>query len=243
MSNFIKEGITRDDFTNNIIKMLDNDKTSVGFVNFLLKQLTQQSGPSLGKNSHLLCHDKDSTLRCPDWQKYREEIANKIVSSLDDNYKYSGKKDKDNLKKIVLLISKKAAQYYKTSGNDAFINTLFQQLNKNQSGVLRSLSTLEYKQIGNYSSYVKEHLIPSTLFVKELINMIKSDNFSNFNNYANQMVQVNLSKEDDQKLKIAGYNTSMPSGWKWGDNPWTRYKNAGINLSTIQNIETGKSVK
>ena len=42
-------------------------------------------------------------------------------------------------------------------------------------------------------------------------------NFSNFNEYADQILQINLSKEDDDKLNKAGFKTSMPSGWKWGD--------------------------
>ena len=224
----------RDDFRDHLIKMLNG--TSLKFIDFLLKQLTQQSGA--GKNSHLLCLDKESSDRCSNWKDYRTqiEIAASIAAGLDDDYKYRGSKNKEKLKELVLKIAEAAASYYSKSGEGKFIDTLFQQLDKNQNGILRSLAKIEYKQEGDFNVRKKEHLIPTNLFRKELVNMVKSNNFSNFNEYADQILQINLSKEDDDKLNKAGFKTSMPSGWKWGDDPWARYKEAGIDLSTIKKI-------
>ena len=231
---FEDKPMKRDDFRDHLVKMLNG--TSFKFINFLLKQLTQQSGA--GKNSHLLCLDKESSDRCSNWRDYRTqtEIAASIEAGLDDDYKYSGSKNKDKLKELVLKISQAAALYYGKSGNDKFINTLFQQLDKNQNGVLRSLAKIEYRQEGDFGKRTKEHLIPSNLFRRELVNMVKSNNFSNFDEYANQMLQIDLSKEDDIKINQAGYRDSMPSGWIWGDDPWARYKAAGIDLNTIKKI-------
>jgi hypothetical protein len=231
--NYIFE-ITRDEFTEHIINMLEGQSPKL--TNFLLKQLTQQSGGSLGNNAHLLCHDEKSTTRCPNWPKYRESIGKSIINGLSNDSKFSGKKDKENLKKVILIISKVASEYYQKSKSDSFIETLFQQLDKNQNGILRSLSTLEYKQDNIQGKSKKEHLIPSNLFRKELIDMVKSGDFSNFDTYANQMVQVILSDEDDMKLKKSGYNMKMPDGWKWGDDPWVRYSLSGIDLNTIKKL-------
>jgi hypothetical protein len=233
ISKIINE-ISRDDFANHLIKMLENQ--SPNLVNFLIKQLTQQSGSSLGKNSHMLCHNDSSTGHCPNWKTYRNNIISSIISGLDNDSKYSGKKNKENLKKTILIISKIAADYYQSTPDDDFIDTLFSQLDKNQNGILRSLSTLEYKQNNIVGNSVKEHLIPSNLFRKELVKMVKSNNFTNFDLYSNQMVQVILSYEDDIKLKQNGLNQKMPSNWKWGDDPWIRYTYAGIDLNTIEKI-------
>lgn len=231
---YINEGMSRDEFSSHLIGMLENQ--SPNLINFLIKQLTQQSGSSLGKNSHLLCHNSDSTEHCPEWRNYRHNIISSIINGLDNDSKYSGKKDKENLKKVILTIAKVAAKYYNENHNDEFINTLFSQLDKNQNGILRSLSTLEYKQNNIKDKSVKEHLIPSNLFRRELIKMVKSNDFSNFDSYANQMVQVILSHEDDLKLKQNGLNRTMPSNWQWGDDPWIRYSSSGIDLNTIEKI-------
>ena len=133
-------------------------------------------------------------------------------------------------------ISQAAALYYSKSGENNFINTLFQQLDKNQNGVLRSLAKIEYRQEGDFDRRTKEHLIPANLFRKELVNMVKSNDFSKFDEYTNQMLQVDLSKEDDIKINKAGFRDNMPNGWKWGDDPWARYIEAGIDLNTIKKI-------
>jgi hypothetical protein len=48
--------------------------------------------------------------------------------------------------------------------------------------------------------------------------------------------QVLLNSDDDELVNIAGLKSKMPDGWMFGDSPFLRYIEAGVNINDIKKI-------
>ena len=68
--------------------------------------------------------------------------------------------------------------------------------------------------------------------------IVKLTNDALDNNY----YQTQLAKFDDQKLDQAKLEATLPEGFTIFDNPIVRFAAAGIDLNTIINISTGKTI-
>jgi hypothetical protein len=91
--------------------------------------------------------------------------------------------------------------------------------------------------------YREEHNPPASVIGSNLIWAIANNKVSeimpsirkNFN-------QTQLSKKDDEKIDNAKLDSTLPIGTTILDNPVTRIAASGINLNSIVNVETGKTL-
>ena len=91
--------------------------------------------------------------------------------------------------------------------------------------------------------YREEHNPPASVIGSNLIWAIANNKVSevmpsirkNFN-------QTQLSKKDDEKIDNAKLDSTLPIGTTILDNPVTRIAASGINLNSIINVQTGKTL-
>jgi len=81
------------------------------------------------------------------------------------------------------------------------------------------------------SPFVQEHQIPTNVIRRYLLSLDNSQAIDTaFNNFGSVSI---LTREEDEMLKEHGLNKDMPEGWKWGDNPQSRYEASGIKISNV----------
>ena len=83
-----------------------------------------------------------------------------------------------------------------------------------------------------------EHIIPLAVSVNHLLDNYHSDtaNLEKLEEDLGYCINTcAVTKDEDNALTAAGLRTSMPNGWKWGDDPFARYKAVGI--VPIENIK------
>ena len=81
------------------------------------------------------------------------------------------------------------------------------------------------------SPFVQEHQIPTNVIRRYLLSLDNSQAIDTaFNNFGSVSI---LTREEDEMLKEHGLNKDMPEGWKWGDNPQSRYEASGIIISNV----------
>ena len=71
-----------------------------------------------------------------------------------------------------------------------------------------------------------EHLIPRGILAEELLTETPSDLAAFLDRHFRAAV---LTVEDDHQLNKAGVRAKMPADWKLGDDPWQRYRAAGLD--------------
>lgn len=77
---------------------------------------------------------------------------------------------------------------------------------------------------------VFEHVIPAKRYIRELIEQYKKGVFdqSYFKEFRNKIAVCIITKRQDESLNENHLREDMPPGWTWHDNPFERYKRAGI---------------
>ena len=185
-----------------------------------------------------------------------EEVS--VQTSLKINDSINWKVTKGKFKKYQEI--RKALKYLlmavqefnlKNKEND-FIKVLLNELNSNQESLFKSCAPLTYKSkfpgnkvnVGKRSSlskitidvgFTKEHIIPTKIIFNSLKTSILENRVeSGFDFIMKDNFQVLLNSDDDEKLNKVGLRSNMPLNWKFGDDPFQRYSQAGIDLSTIE---------
>lgn len=83
---------------------------------------------------------------------------------------------------------------------------------------------------GKDKPYMYEHTIPAIVIRLELLKSNKSEEVVNEILTLSGDVVV-IKRIENELLKKAKLNSSMPDGWKFGDDQYARYKEAGIDIS------------
>ena len=99
---------------------------------------------------------------------------------------------------------------------------------KIQSAKFRSKNALDLK-FGK-SEMVYDHAVPVRYLQGELLALKEVSTFglrSILNKYD---IFVLITKAEDEMLNSAGFNRSMPDGWKVGDDPLARYNETDIEI-------------
>lgn len=187
------------------------------------------------------------------------EISAESKMKIDDliNWKITKNKNlnylevRNGLKYILLSIQK----FNNINNDNVFVDLLINEMNTNQDCLFKSTAPLKYKSkypgnkinVGKRTSlsknsknvgYTKEHLIPTRVVFECLKNSVFENNIENdFDFIMKDNFQVLLNSDDDEKLNKAGLRSKMPPNWKFGEDPFERYKLAGIDLSTIIKIK------
>lgn len=93
--------------------------------------------------------------------------------------------------------------------------------------------TKEYarsRYYGKNSPVMYEHSIPTSVVRSVLLGQEPSDSSVKYVLQSAGEVVVVMRREDEQ-LGAIGLTKKMPEGWKYGDDPYARYAEAGIRLS------------
>jgi hypothetical protein len=89
----------------------------------------------------------------------------------------------------------------------------------------------------------EEHNPPASVIGATLIYGIATNNIADIMPYINKnYYQTKLSKLDDQKLDEAKLDATLPVGTTIADNPAIRFIEAGIDLNSIVNYDTGETM-
>jgi hypothetical protein len=148
--------------------------------------------------------------------------------------------------KFILLRLKEI--YIEVGGQENCLLLLNEFKASNNFSIFRLLSPLRYrslspgkalvgKQYGNNiknPGFVHEHVVPVDFYFKHFNDIIKgSSSIDLFDKISEKIFSVQLNSDDDLKLKAEGLNKKMPERWTWDDDPFDRYRAAGIDLNTI----------
>lgn len=87
-----------------------------------------------------------------------------------------------------------------------------------------------YGKRGGQNPFIYEHAVPACIVREELLRVSDDPVLISKTLLCAGKVAV-LLREEDQKIRAAGLNSKMPSGWSFGDDPFARYKAVGILLS------------
>lgn len=93
------------------------------------------------------------------------------------------------------------------------------------------------------NKYREEHNPPASVVGANLIWAISNNKVRDIMPYIRKNYnQTQLSKKDDEKLDAAKLDATLPEGSTILDNPIVRMSVAGIDLNSIVNVETGKTL-
>jgi len=120
------------------------------------------------------------------------------------------------------------------------------------SGLIKAAAPFKYisvifeagnkKETRSSKLYREEHNPPASVVGASILYAIKNNQPTAVMKYIRKnFYQTILSKKDDSLLDIK-YAATLPEGTYIGDNPIIRMAMSGINLNTIENIETGQSI-
>lgn len=185
-----------------------------------------------------------------------EEVSEKSKSEIDDsiNWKFTKGKNKDyqEIRKALKFLLVTIQNFYQKNKDNDFIELLLNELNSTQESLFKSCAPLTYKSrfpgnkvnIGKRSSlskntidvgFTKEHIIPTKIVFNSLKTSVLENRVESvFDFIMKDNFQVLLNSDDDEKLNKVGLRSNMPPNWKFGDDPFQRYSQAGIDLSTIE---------
>tara|TARA_R110002051_G_scaffold131151_1_gene205032 strand:+ start:39382 stop:40539 length:1158 start_codon:yes stop_codon:yes gene_type:complete len=145
---------------------------------------------------------------------------------------------------------------YKETRTIEPIKILLSQLTGNKLSIIRGLAQIKYQSstpgkrlVGkqtktsknNNLGFVEEHVLPTKAFIKYFTNQIENNHLkiTNIDKVLTNYFIVNLNTDDDYLLSKNGFKNSMPKDWNIvTDDPFMRYKEAGIQMETILPITT-----
>jgi hypothetical protein len=75
---------------------------------------------------------------------------------------------------------------------------------------------------------IHEHVVPRVVITRHLIEqrMMNVDEIAT--TLRRHCLAVVVTKADDDELNRHRLRQSMPNGWRWGDDPWVRYRAADL---------------
>ena len=173
-----------------------------------------------------------------------------MINAFTEAGQAQSKANMDTLETMANVLAKAVADGTMTKENAAlFIASSYQAT----TGLIKIAAPFKYRsKIFEYGlsgkqrkgdKYREEHNPPASVIGSNLIWAIANDKVSeimpsirkNFN-------QTQLSKKDDEKIDNAKLDSTLPIGTTILDNPVTRIAASGINLNSIVNVETGKTL-
>jgi len=221
---------------------------------FFLKQLKKQKSQYLCQGIEGGCIVGSTSFANDEIERILDNIG-KIMTTdpidVDINWKeIKAKGDVSNNRKALKIWLNIASKVYKEMGDKTFMFELFKDLKIQKDQLMRFAAPVLYKSTnpssnpkyysGNKktSGYTEEHVIPADYIMKSLFQMTVEDRIEeDYDVLMNKYFQVLLNNDDDVKLGKAGLSKSMPSGWDYKtDDPFDRYKAAGIDLNTIEKL-------
>ena len=173
-----------------------------------------------------------------------------MINAFTEAGQAQSKANMDTLETMANVLAKAVADGTMTKENAAlFIASSYQAT----TGLIKIAAPFKYRsKIFEYGlsgkqrkgdKYREEHNPPASVIGSNLIWAIANNKVSeimpsirkNFN-------QTQLSKKDDEKIDNAKLDATLPIGTTILDNPVTRIAASGINLNSIVNVETGKTL-
>jgi len=173
-----------------------------------------------------------------------------MINAFTEAGQAQSKANMDTLETMANVLAKAVASGTMTKENAAlFIASSYQAT----TGLIKIAAPFKYRsKIFEYGlsgkqrkgdKYREEHNPPASVIGSNLIWAIANNKVSevmpsireNFN-------QTQLSKKDDEKIDNAKLDATLPIGTTILDNPVTRIAASGINLNSIVNVETGKTL-
>lgn len=121
------------------------------------------------------------------------------------------------------------------------------------TGLIKVAAPFKYKsKVFEYGKSLKqatgrlfreEHNPPSSVVGASIIWGLKNNQITNvLEKIRENYYQTQLSKKADEQLDNARLDATLPAGYSIFDNPSVRFAAAGIDLNSIQNIESGKTL-
>ena len=184
----------------------------------------------------------------------------KRVPAKKANTEKMKQRSKDNLEaldffgnKLADAVAKKQmpleiAALFITSGYQATYGIIkivapFRYFSKNPQFSTNPKAKANQRAEGKGEKYREEHNPPASVIGATLIYGIATNNMSSvMPDIKNNYYQTNLSKADDFKLDDAKLDATLPIGTTIADNPAIRFIEAGIDLNSIVNYETGQTM-
>ena len=169
-------------------------------------------------------------------------------------------RSKDNLEaldffgnKLADAVAKKQmpleiAALFVTSGYQATYGIIkivapFRYFSKNPQFSTNPKAKANQRAEGKGEKFREEHNPPASVIGATLIYGIATNNMSGvMPDIKKNYYQTNLSKADDFKLDDAKLDATLPVGTTIADNPAIRFIDAGIDLNSIVNYETGQTM-
>ena len=184
----------------------------------------------------------------------------KRVPAKKANTEKMKQRSKDNLEaldffgtKLADAVAKKQmplelAALFITSGYQATYGIIkiaapFRYFSKNPQFSTNPKAKANQRAEGKGEKFREEHNPPASVIGATLIYGIATNNMSSvMPNIKKNYYQTNLSKADDFKLDDANLDATLPAGTTIADNPAIRLIEAGIDLNSIVNYETGQTM-
>ena len=172
------------------------------------------------------------------------------------NWKITKGKNKDfkEVRKALKHLLNIAALHYIETNDKEFLKYFFKTLNSTQHCLIKSTAPMLYKsntagkklnvgkrnaksKIKQDPGFTKEHIIPTKFICESLKKAVFSNKVDvDFDLIMKDNFQVLLNSDDDELVNIAGLKSKMPDGWMFGDSPFLRYIEAGVNINDIKKI-------
>ena len=95
------------------------------------------------------------------------------------------------------------------------------------------------KFYGKKQPFVYEHSIPVSIGRSKLLNDAPLEELEVENILSSAGSVAMILREEDKKLRSMKLARKMPQGWVWGNDPFVRYKIAGIKLSKEKLLTEG----
>ena len=199
----------------------------------------------------------------PKFQKISIPRGKKQNEVLGKEWKKDQKQKEKNNKIVRRDFVNELAEAHKKGLSLDIIGSLVIQSYQATSGLLKVSAPFDYaskvlgygaglKQgpLGGENTYREEHNPPASVAGASIMFAIKYDKINpgkGIVKLTNDALDVNyyqtqLAKFDDQKLDQAKLEATLPEGFTIFDNPIVRLAAAGIDLNTIVNISTGKTI-
>jgi len=254
---FIKEEtLDKETFVKTLLEVLRN--VSPGAQKRILEDMTRLETSILCKEYGVCDLTKEKPIKrygTPVREWMLKELSNTIDNPTVDDINWAitkgVKKDYNEIRRAVKHIMEFSAAYYSKTKDRKFMDTFFNALKSNQDGLIKSTAPIKFKSLlpgkklnvgkrkeGSKNTkdagYTKEHLIPTAVIYDAMKDSVFNNNVNDsFDIIMKDNFQVLLNSDDDDSINKAGFRDKMPNGWKFGDDPWERYKASGIDLSTI----------
>jgi len=123
--------------------------------------------------------------------------------------------------------------------SDAYLLSVEAQKKMLSEGVDFKLTHKRSSFYGKKSPFIYEHAVPASI-VRDVLLAASPDHRTVMQILVQAGPVVVLLREQDDVLKNKGFRSKMPNGWRWGDDVLSRYRAAGIEISSSKIKMEGK---